>query len=290
MSFSRVKPTGWALYEVLTSPQMNQLDIDHARAIDGYAGGSYTPSTPILINGEVDINGKMEINASGDYGLEVHGDGTTVAVFAEAEGGQNATAIQGIGKGTGSGVHGTNESVNGFGVKGAVSAAGAIGVHGISTSEIGVKGEGDTVGVLGTGNAIGVEGIGTAGNPGIKGTGGDATDGHGVQGIGGDAVGAAGVYGVPSNIGGYGLRGHSTLRAPAGDFTNTSADTDGYAATLQSNAGPALSLATSTGPHIYFGTTLSSDPTRNNSLWLDSSGNLKIRISGTTYIIDRTPA
>lgn len=47
MAFSRSNPLGWALYEVLTSDQMNALDIDHANAIDGADGGVYAPSTPV---------------------------------------------------------------------------------------------------------------------------------------------------------------------------------------------------------------------------------------------------
>jgi hypothetical protein len=53
--FSRVNPSGWALHSKLTSTQQNNLDIDHANAIDG-AGGSagtpYTPSTQIIVGGE----------------------------------------------------------------------------------------------------------------------------------------------------------------------------------------------------------------------------------------------
>jgi hypothetical protein len=44
MTFTRVKALGWALYEELTSAQMNALDIDHANAVDGAAGGSYAAS------------------------------------------------------------------------------------------------------------------------------------------------------------------------------------------------------------------------------------------------------
>jgi hypothetical protein len=53
--FTRVKGGGWAAHEKLTSAQQNQLDIDHANAIDG-AGGSagtpYAPTTAIVVGGE----------------------------------------------------------------------------------------------------------------------------------------------------------------------------------------------------------------------------------------------
>lgn len=51
MSFSRVNPGGWGLFEVLTSSQMNQIDINQSRAVDGFAGGTYTPSDPINFGG-----------------------------------------------------------------------------------------------------------------------------------------------------------------------------------------------------------------------------------------------
>lgn len=57
MAFSRVKVSGWAFGEILTAAQMNSLDVDHANAIDGAAGGSYTLSNPLTIGGNtVTIN------------------------------------------------------------------------------------------------------------------------------------------------------------------------------------------------------------------------------------------
>jgi len=52
MSFSRANVLGWALYEVLTSAQMNALDIDHANAIDGAAGGTYNPTNPVIFGAD----------------------------------------------------------------------------------------------------------------------------------------------------------------------------------------------------------------------------------------------
>ena len=51
MAFSRILPQGWSVNQKLASAQMNQLDIDHAAAIDGAAGGTYTPSAVISIAG-----------------------------------------------------------------------------------------------------------------------------------------------------------------------------------------------------------------------------------------------
>lgn len=40
-NFARVKPAGWALNEILTSAQMNTLDADHAKAINGDGGSTH---------------------------------------------------------------------------------------------------------------------------------------------------------------------------------------------------------------------------------------------------------
>ncbi|MFA5052770.1 MAG: hypothetical protein WC565_01830 [Parcubacteria group bacterium] len=53
--FSRVNPLGWALFEELTSAQMNLLDLNASRAIDGTFGGTYNPSGPININGTLNV-------------------------------------------------------------------------------------------------------------------------------------------------------------------------------------------------------------------------------------------
>jgi len=63
MTFSRVNPLGWALYEVLTSAQMNALDLNASRAIDGDQGGTYNPANPININGTLNVT-----NLSGSMG------------------------------------------------------------------------------------------------------------------------------------------------------------------------------------------------------------------------------
>jgi hypothetical protein len=55
--FTRVKPLGWALYEELTSAQMNQIDLNLSRAVDGYDGGTYTLNNPITFNGTVNMSG-----------------------------------------------------------------------------------------------------------------------------------------------------------------------------------------------------------------------------------------
>lgn len=66
MTFSLVKPGGWAFGELLTSAQMNALDTDHANAVDGNQGGSYSLAAPLSIGGdEVTISDLVAPNVSG---------------------------------------------------------------------------------------------------------------------------------------------------------------------------------------------------------------------------------
>jgi len=52
MAFSRVNPTGYTNdNSTITAAQANQLDINQSRAIDGTAGGTYTPTGQIIISG-----------------------------------------------------------------------------------------------------------------------------------------------------------------------------------------------------------------------------------------------
>lgn len=57
-NFTRVKPSGWALNEALTSAQMNALDIDHTKAPNADDGSTHTPAAPIIINGQgIEVGG-----------------------------------------------------------------------------------------------------------------------------------------------------------------------------------------------------------------------------------------
>lgn len=58
MTITRVKPLGWAFGELLTAAQMNQLDIDHANAMDGAAGGTYT--APFILS-DVTMGGTTKL-------------------------------------------------------------------------------------------------------------------------------------------------------------------------------------------------------------------------------------
>jgi hypothetical protein len=54
--FAKVNTLGWALFEELTSAQMNQLDLNVSRSLDGFNGGEYTLSAPLIIHGTVSID------------------------------------------------------------------------------------------------------------------------------------------------------------------------------------------------------------------------------------------
>lgn len=51
MSFTRANPSGWTTRTQITTTQINALDINASRGIDGTAGGSYSPTSPIVIDG-----------------------------------------------------------------------------------------------------------------------------------------------------------------------------------------------------------------------------------------------
>jgi hypothetical protein len=52
MSFSRIRPVlSWTPLSVLLSSEMNAFDTNQSRAVDGFAGGAYAPSTPIVTGG-----------------------------------------------------------------------------------------------------------------------------------------------------------------------------------------------------------------------------------------------
>lgn len=65
MTFARVKPSGWVEPDPITAAQINQLDIDHANAIDGAGGGAYAPSDPLDIGGDgLIVSGPLVVTGS----------------------------------------------------------------------------------------------------------------------------------------------------------------------------------------------------------------------------------
>lgn len=74
MSFSRVKPDNWAVNEKLTSAQQNQLDIDHAKAVDK-TGDTITGNVHIGSGAflTVDSGGQVKVVSGGQIRVESGG-------------------------------------------------------------------------------------------------------------------------------------------------------------------------------------------------------------------------
>jgi hypothetical protein len=63
--FARVNPLGWAFLEILTSVQMNQIDVNLSRALDGLNGGAYTLAVMLELKGAgVKFSSVAEFNAA----------------------------------------------------------------------------------------------------------------------------------------------------------------------------------------------------------------------------------
>lgn len=124
MSFTRVNPPGFAVGDVLTSAQMNSLDIDHANALDKTSAGD-------TLNGVVTISGSGQIVVTTSQGIKA----TTGSIVSTGAGGIGTTAVTGI----------TTSVANGIGpgIAGGISDGGfaggirAITAGGIQSSVVG---------------------------------------------------------------------------------------------------------------------------------------------------------
>lgn len=89
MTFSRVKPSGWALNEKLTSAQANALDIDHANALDKVGGDTLTG--PIVVTGTtIDIDATSELFIDGELFIRGGGNfqiasGVNISIGSDAQ-------------------------------------------------------------------------------------------------------------------------------------------------------------------------------------------------------------
>jgi hypothetical protein len=82
MTFSRAKPAGWSTGERFTSTQANTIDLNQSRAVDGNAGGTYTPSAAINITGanglgDIDVTGQADFTAAVNFTGNVTWTGTS---------------------------------------------------------------------------------------------------------------------------------------------------------------------------------------------------------------------
>lgn len=67
-NFTRVKPAGWALNEILTSAQMNALDIDHVSAVNGDGGSSHVGD--VTLN-SITLTATATVGTTADIGDDV---------------------------------------------------------------------------------------------------------------------------------------------------------------------------------------------------------------------------
>jgi hypothetical protein len=87
LSFTRVNPGGWVSNDLITVAQINGIDVNQSRAVDGTGGGVYTPSA------DIDIDGTEGLVVSADSGLTVTGtaglivSGTNTGLTCSASGG-----------------------------------------------------------------------------------------------------------------------------------------------------------------------------------------------------------
>lgn len=80
MTIARVNSSGWGIGDELTSAQINALDIDHTYPVDGHAGGTFTPSAPIILGGsglqltttthQVNSGGRLTVKSGGEIRWE----------------------------------------------------------------------------------------------------------------------------------------------------------------------------------------------------------------------------
>lgn len=204
MTFVRANPAGWALFELLTSAQMNVIDSQMPYALDGQSGGSYAPTDAIILDGTP--------NPSNDYMLELLGRATGKGLYVEGnltgdvDGCAHAVAwnpqtyaVYAQQGADGAGV----APVGGIASQGGASTAGDAGrgiitVGGLTTFATGTGGAG--IEALG-GNATGT-GL-NFGGAGVVAVGGDSDEttagsvgGAGMSGEGGESyIGGAGVFG-----------------------------------------------------------------------------------------------
>lgn len=203
MSFTRAKPGGWALFEILTSAQMNLIDTQLENALDGANGGTYSPIAPLTWRNKWVIDtsiGGMPAGAA----LTLITDTGRTAILATggADGGMGGLfggglRTRGI-RTQGGSSDDLNDAGEGLLAQGGNNAAGGTGGGGV----IGEGGEGDGLGGFGgsfTGGAAQIAG-GTGGRGAVAAGGAGHTNGPG--GAGGDFLGGA----APgSGLGGHGL-------------------------------------------------------------------------------------
>lgn len=71
MALTAANPGGWSLHEVLTSPQVNHLQNELLKAVDGVNGGTYTLASPLEFAGaDVRIAADLEVLSGGEINIQ----------------------------------------------------------------------------------------------------------------------------------------------------------------------------------------------------------------------------
>ena len=127
MTFTRARPGGWAFGEVLTSDQMNQLDIDHVGSLDGSSasgGGTYSPLGRLTWRHAWTFDGdNLPVPGTEDM-VRIEGS-TTFNSASDAGSGIVALAPSNLGPGTGGGnLLTAGNSISGAGGVGATITGG----------------------------------------------------------------------------------------------------------------------------------------------------------------------
>ena len=239
MTLARANSLGWAAYELLTAAQMNLIDTNVVKALDGYAGGIYTPSATLELDGAGIASGStMKLRAPGagaGSALELVPDTTHYGLYAAG-----ATSVSLSTTPAASALLLGLNNIYGPGAPGLVVYGGQGGSGGAGGYAI--AGQGGAASASGQAGGVGFYGIG--GTPkdtragvlrslifdysgaGHRGQGADATTATRRGGPGGYFVGGAGASGGHGGVGVFGKAGAgSTIRFGVGGLFH------GYGAT-----------------------------------------------------------
>lgn len=90
MTFSRAKSAGWSNdVDTITATEINAIDTNQSRAVDGFAGGIYTPTGSCYIQGtggfRADLRGQSFVRGTGTTGLVLFEVGSLLAFTPGAD-------------------------------------------------------------------------------------------------------------------------------------------------------------------------------------------------------------
>lgn len=235
MTFVRANPPGWALFELLTSAQMNIIDSQIPFALDGQAGGSYTPTASIELDGGSIPNPDFLLDLTAGPGGAIHIDAADPAadvsgVHIECTDNTEGMRVEAVGD--------RNQGLNPQTMMTIIGHTNIGGGGGIGATILG--GHGSTFGAPGA-TIVGGQGGTGSGADGLSAFGGDATQngqsgGTGIYGEGGEPRGggdptngaAAGIHGVGGSTGTGDPAGHGVVGIGGSSGTPALSGSGGY--------------------------------------------------------------